>query len=137
MLGELVTTLAHARSFLFIYHLPCSCRAHLTLLSTPDTRRAHLALCSRLPNEKSSVHNFYVGQRIHHKAKNETGTIVNINVGNLRQKPFEVQFDSGETHQYTEDALNHKFTVEDVDEGYRAITSPRDQIHEHTQVTRE
>merc|ERR1711871_1159113 len=90
-----------------------------------------------LPNEKSSVHKFHVGQRIYHKAKSETGTIVSINVGNLRKKQFEVQFDSGETHQYTEDALNDKFTFEDVDEGYQAITSPRKQIHEHIQVVRD
>ena len=54
---------------------------------------------------------FSVGQRVMHQTSG-LGTIVVIDINNLRDRPYEVSFDTGETHQYTETSMMHKFTLE-------------------------
>ena len=54
---------------------------------------------------------FSVGQRVMHRTSG-LGTIVVADMNNLRDRPYEVSFDMGKTHQYTETAMMQKFTLE-------------------------
>ena len=53
---------------------------------------------------------FYVGQRVKHRAKGH-GTVGAVDMHNLRGRPYEVVFDDGTSHQYTETAMMQKFTA--------------------------
>ena len=51
-----------------------------------------------------------IGTRIRH-ARRGTGTIVDVLSNDLRHKPFKVNFDNGEVHQYSRDAVAIKLQV--------------------------
>ena len=72
-------------------------------------------------DKKGSI--FCVGQRVTHTTSGP-GTIVAIDMSNLRDRPYEISFDTGQTHQYTETALMQKFTLELTKEDAERLLSP-------------